>query len=175
MALRVFLAILSAPSFTVTQRKTEIVLRAATETDLEFFFDHQREPAANDMAAFPARDRETFMAHWNKILADKSVVKFTIVVGDSIAGNVVSWRNNNKQLIGYWIGQAFWGKGVASEALREFTQRLTVRPLHAFVAKKNVASIRVLEKCGFTNFDVAANDHERPKDGVEELVYVLLA
>ena len=33
------------------------------------FFEHQREPEANRMAAFPARDREAFDARWRRLLA----------------------------------------------------------------------------------------------------------
>jgi RimJ/RimL family protein N-acetyltransferase len=48
----------------------------------------------------------------------------------------------------YWIDRAFWGRGLATAALREFV-REEPRPLHARVAKDNVGSRRVLEKCGF--------------------------
>lgn len=43
---------------------SEIQLRPAVKSDLPIFFEHQREPEANKMAAFPARDRDDFMAHW---------------------------------------------------------------------------------------------------------------
>jgi RimJ/RimL family protein N-acetyltransferase len=42
------------------------------------------------------------------------------------------------------------------------------RPLHAYVAKSNVASIRVLEKCGFVKVGEHAGD-----DGIEELLLEL--
>ena len=45
--------------------------------------------------------------------------------------------------------RAFWGRGVATEALSAFLGLEPVRPLYAGVAKHNVASIRVLQKCGF--------------------------
>ncbi|HWM24181.1 MAG TPA: GNAT family N-acetyltransferase, partial [Chthoniobacterales bacterium] len=45
--------------------------------------------------------------------------------------------------------RAFWGRGVATEALSAFLILEQTRPLHAGVAKHNVASIRVLQKCGF--------------------------
>jgi RimJ/RimL family protein N-acetyltransferase len=64
------------------------------------------------------------------------------------------------RLVGYWIGKEHWGKGVATEC-----------PLHAHVAKHNVGSIRVLEKCGFSlereeSVEVAGKD-------VAELVLLL--
>jgi RimJ/RimL family protein N-acetyltransferase len=49
----------------------------------------------------------------------------------------------------YWIGKEYWGNGVATRALSAFLESARVRPLHARAAKDNVASLRVLEKCGF--------------------------
>ncbi|MEK6751692.1 MAG: GNAT family N-acetyltransferase [Chloroflexota bacterium] len=43
----------------------------------------------------------------------------------------------------------FWGLGIASESLRQFLGREMRRPLFAHVAKYNVASQKVLKKCGF--------------------------
>lgn len=51
--------------------------------------------------------------------------------------------------IGYWIGKEYWGRGIATEALAAFLLLETRRPLLAYAARDNVASIRVLEKCGF--------------------------
>ena len=41
-------------------------------------------------------------------------------------------------------------KGVATGALSEFLGHVQVRPMYARVVKDNIASLRVLEKCGFT-------------------------
>ena len=66
-----------------------------------------------------------------------------------------------KREIGYWIDRAFWGRGVATEALSAFLCLEKTRPLYAGVAKHNVASIRVLQKCGFKlshSVEGASND-----------------
>jgi len=42
------------------------------------------------------------------------------------------------------------GRGIATEALSAFLRLEQTRPLHAGVATHNAASIRVLQKCGFT-------------------------
>ncbi len=97
----------------------------------------------------PARDREAFDAHWRRLLADDSLTKKTILYEGEVAGNVGCWEQEGRRLIGYWIGREFWGKGLATRALQELTGEVTLRPLHAWVATSNVASIRVLEKCGF--------------------------
>lgn len=97
---------------------SHVTLQEVHEADLEIFFEHQREPEANRMAEFPRREREAFMAHWAKILADETVIKRTIVFQGQAAGNVVSWVKSGKREVGYWIGQEFWGRGIASQALR---------------------------------------------------------
>jgi RimJ/RimL family protein N-acetyltransferase len=148
----------------------EVVLRDVGEADLPILFEHQREPEANRMAAFPARDREAFMAHWTRVLADDTVIARTVLVDGKVAGNVVSWEQGGRRLVGYWIGREFWGRGVATGALSAFLREVTDRPLHARVAKDHVASIRVLEKCGFTISDEQDQSSDEPGDGVEEIL-----
>lgn len=50
----------------------DVRLRCATSDDLPLFFEHQCEPEANRMAAFPARERDAFMTHWTKILGNEA-------------------------------------------------------------------------------------------------------
>jgi RimJ/RimL family protein N-acetyltransferase len=148
-------------------------LRLVTESDLPIFFEFQREPEANAMAAFPARDRDAFMVHWAKILGDETVVALTVVVDSCVAGYVGCWIQDDQRLVGYWIGKEHWGKGVATQMLSMFLRIVADRPLHAHVAKHNVASIRVLEKCGFTLSAKATGALREPADGIEEFVYVI--
>jgi RimJ/RimL family protein N-acetyltransferase len=51
-----------------------------------------------------------------------------------------------------WLAsyRALWRRGIATEALSAFLRLEQTRPLHAGVATHNAASIRVLQKCGFT-------------------------
>ena len=148
-----------------------VSLREVTDADVDVFFEHQRDPEANEMAAFPARDKEAHEQHWAaKILNDPTGVSRTIVVGHEVAGNIVSWLQGDMRLIGYWIGRDHWGKGIATSALAQFVDLLPERPLHAYVAKDNVGSVRVLEKCGF---ELQAED--TAEDGVVELLMKLPA
>lgn len=147
-----------------------IALREVVEEDLEVFYREQLDEDAVRMAAFAARDRDAHMEHWHKILRDESVVVRTILQGDVVAGNVVVWREDSgNRAVGYWIVKSFWGKGIATDALSRFLGIVDVRPLHAHVAKHNIGSIRVLEKCGFVV------EAEVVDDGVDELLMVLKA
>jgi RimJ/RimL family protein N-acetyltransferase len=142
-----------------------ISLREITDADVEIFYDYQRDPIAVEMAAFSAREKEAHLQHWAKIQADESAINRTILFGNEVAGNIGSWVQEDKRFIGYWIGREHWGKGVATSALRKFVELAGERPLFAHVAKHNLGSIRVLEKCGF-----AAHAEETGKDGVVQLL-----
>lgn len=152
---------------------SNVRLREVIDGDLPIFFEQQRDPEANQMAAFPARDWDAFLAHWTKILADPTKAVRTILLGDQVAGNVGCWEQDRQRLVGYWVGKIYWGKGVATAALSQFLDVVEARPLHAHVAKLNIASIRVLQKCGFTLCDEETASLDRPSDGVEELVFKL--
>lgn len=129
--------------------ENNIFLRDVIDDDLPVFFEQQNDPIANEMAAFPARDRDAFMAHWAKIRLKENVLLKTIVYSGLVAGNMVSFDMEGHREVGYWLGREFWGKGIASKALTEFLSYETTRPLYGVVVKHNVGSRRVLEKCGF--------------------------
>jgi RimJ/RimL family protein N-acetyltransferase len=127
-----------------------IQLRDVLETDLPIFYEQQLDPEATEMAGFPSRDRGAFMAHWAKIMMDESVQLKTILFDGQVAGNIVCFEQLGEREVGYWLGKEYWGKGIATRALTEFLKIIETRPLYAHVAKHNIGSRRVLEKCGFT-------------------------
>jgi len=128
---------------------TNVQLRDVIATDLRIFFEQQLDPEAAQMADFPSRKEETFMAHWSRIMADDSILIKTILFNGSVAGNIVCFEQLGEREVGYWLGKEYWGKGIATQALAEFLKLIDTRPLYAHVAKHNVGSRRVLEKCGF--------------------------
>jgi RimJ/RimL family protein N-acetyltransferase len=82
---------------------------------------------------------------------------FAIVVGNEAVGGVgFVLRHDVERLsaeIGYWLGEPFWGRGIATEALIAVTghaiatHKLT--RVYAVPFAWNTASVRVLEKAGF--------------------------
>ena len=73
--------------------------------------------------------------------------------------------------VGYWLGEAYWGRGIATEALSLFSahvfERLNLLRLFAVAAVANVGSARVLEKAGYQQEAVmrsAAVKFGRPTD-----------
>lgn len=145
------------------------MLRAVAASDLPAFFAHQSDPAAVAMAAFPARDRTAFDAHWERLLADPAVITRTIECGGAVAGNIGAWLQEGRVLVGFVLGREFWGRGIATGALSEFLELVAQRPLHALVAEHNRGSIRVLEKCGFC----AQSRTRHPGEDFDELLMEL--
>jgi len=136
-------------------QKTEILLRDVAETDLRIFFEYQRDAASNFMAAFTSRDpadRDAFAAHWKRILNDDTVVAKTVLFEGNVVGSVAKFvdKEFGKPEVTYWIEKEYWGMGLATQALSKFLSDFRVRPIYGRAARDNVASIRVMEKCGFT-------------------------
>ena len=126
-----------------------IQLRDVIETDLSIFFEQQMDSEAAQMAGFPSRNRDAFMTHWNRVMADGTVQIKTILFEGEVAGNIVCFEQLGEREVGYWLGREYWGKGIATRALEDFLIDIRTRPLYAHVAKHNIGSKRVLEKCGF--------------------------
>ncbi len=136
-----------------TSVPTRVQLRDLIDTDLPLFFEQGRDPDAVYMAAFTTKDpndRAVFDAHWERILGRDDVTNQTILFDGEVAGNVACFPFFGEPTVAYWIGKDYWGKGIATEALTQFLRQIETRPLYARVAKDNIGSRRVLEKCGFT-------------------------
>jgi RimJ/RimL family protein N-acetyltransferase len=127
----------------------DILLRPVTESDLPIFYEHQADPEAYRMAAYPSKDWASFQSHWKKNLAEESNRNQTILYQGEVAGYIVSFLKDGKREVGYWLGREFWNQGITSSALKIFLQQEKTRPLYGVVAKHNAGSKRVLEKCGF--------------------------
>ncbi len=81
--------------------RCEVQLRNVDPNDLSIFYEHQRDPDATRMAAFPSRDRAAFDAHWSaNILGNPHAIMQTILVDGQVAGNIGSWRQEDVRLVG---------------------------------------------------------------------------
>jgi RimJ/RimL family protein N-acetyltransferase len=90
-----------------------------------------------------------------------------------VAGNIVCFPREGKREVGYWLGQAYWGRGIATAALAALLREVTERPLYARVARTNVGSIRVLEKCGFTTIGSETHADEATGEEIDEALLEL--
>ena len=80
--------------------------------------------------------------------------------------------------IGYWLGEPFWGKGIATEAVSALVpvafDRFDIVRLQAGIFVSNPASMRVLEKCGFVREAVHKNAVTKNGVVMDEVMYARL-
>jgi RimJ/RimL family protein N-acetyltransferase len=78
------------------------------------------------------------------------------VNGEAIGGIGIELHTDVERVsaeIGYWLGEAMWGRGIATEALKAVTaeafKRFDITRLYALPFADHAASVRVLEKAGY--------------------------
>ena len=80
--------------------------------------------------------------------------------------------------IGYWLGEPFWGKGIATRAVQQLSahvfQQSDVIRLYACIFAGNTASGRVLEKAGFRLEGIGRNAVFKDGQVLDEHRYALL-
>lgn len=151
----------------------DITLRQIHDSDLPVFFRHTNDPEALLMAAFTAKDpadRAAFDAHWERIRASDVVARTVLADGD-VVGNAAVYGEPGEREVTYWIDRAYWGRGIATAALRVLLDEVRERPLYARAAADNAGSRRVLEKCGFR---VTGEDRGYANARGEEIAEVVL-
>lgn len=116
-----------------------VSLRDVVEADLPHFFEHQADPEATRMADFPPRAEPAFRELWARLLRDDELTKRTIVADGVVVGYIVAYREAGRLQIGYWLGQAYWGRGLATAALNLLLEEASERPVFAIVAAHNIA------------------------------------
>ncbi len=142
-------------------RGDRIVLRKWTPADRSSMLAHadNRNVWRNLKDRFPHPYSERDAIEWIRhveALGDPAT-EFAIVVDGAAVGGIGIRRGTDVDRktgeIGYWLGEPFWGRGFATEALRAVAayafETLDLERLEAGVFEWNPASCRVLEKAGF--------------------------
>lgn len=88
-------------------------------------------------------------------------IEFNGTLVGCISATIGENEYNRSAEIGYWIAQEYWNKGIATQAVKQFgdalIQNTNIVRLFVSVVSTNGASIRVLEKNGYTLDGVLVN------------------
>ncbi len=150
----------------------EIALRPVHDSDLPVFYRQLNDPEALLMAAFTPKDpqdRDAFDAHWERIRASTAVNRAVLADGD-VVGSAAVYGEPGEREVTYWIDRAYWGRGIATAALRALLVEVPERPLFARAAADNTGSLRVLEKCGFRPTERTSGFAQARGAEIEEVV-----
>ncbi|WP_079242355.1 GNAT family N-acetyltransferase [Chryseobacterium indologenes] len=154
----------------------DIKLRPTVVEDLETLFQFQLDDEANHLAAFTSKDsanKEAYIAKFTKLLADPTINNQTIIAGTVIVGSIAKFIMEGDAEITYWIDKNFWGKGIATNALKDFLTIETTRPIFGRVAFDNLGSQKVLEKCAFVKIGTDKGFANARQTEIEEFIYRL--
>lgn len=138
------------------------------------------------MSAVLPRGDEAFAEHFDRVLVSPTVLYRVIEVLDEGSrwirvGFVNSFEtqvviegvSSLRRCIGYRLGEAYWGRGIATGAVSLLLGEDPSRPLFAVVAATNAASRRVLAKCGFQAISRRQSQASGRYLACEEIVYRL--
>jgi RimJ/RimL family protein N-acetyltransferase len=124
----------------------DVELRPVHDSDLPVFYRQLNDPEALRMAAFtPAdpADRAAFDAHWRRVLTSSDVPRTILADGD-VVGSAAVYGEPGEREVTYWVDRAYWGRGIATAALRRLLDEVPERPLYARAAADNLGSLWVL-------------------------------
>ena len=119
---------------------------------------NNRNISRNMRDTFPFPYTLTDANDWISLVMQQSPeANFAIASADEVIGGIgLIFRDDiHRRLaeIGYWLGEPFWGQGIATAALRTVTDYAfanhDLARLEAYVFERNPASMRVLEKVGY--------------------------
>ena len=152
----------------------DVSLRLLEPGDIPALFDFHADSAAIHMAGAGSvfADAIALGEHFETVQKNGALVR-VILCGAETAGYVASFERFGKREISYWIGRDFWGKGIATKAVSWWLEEFPpIRSgLYARVVDGNLASARVLEKCGFTAFGRDSFFSDIRNAEIEETLY----
>lgn len=106
-----------------------------------------------------------------------------IEVGGEVAGGIGYVTHTDVERVGaevgYWLGVAFWGRGIATDALRAlsrhaFDTHAELCRLYAIPFAWNPASARVLEKAGYRREGTLRRSAIKEGQVLDQWLYALL-
>ena len=141
-------------------RTERLLLRRARSGDLEPMHRILSNPDAMRFWSTLPHDQLSQTQEWLRSMIDAPAAEsddFIVTAAGTVVGKLGAWRLPE---IGYLLDPAAWGRGYAREALTAFIEHRRLRgstELTADTDPRNVASRRLLEKCGFVETGHAAN------------------
>ncbi len=158
------------------KKNIQIELKHTNQKDLETLFLFQLDKDANYLAAFTSKNpsnKDAYIEKWKRLLLNEKVNVRTILLKNKIVGSIAKFEMEGNAEITYWIGKEFWGKGIASIALKKFLEVEKTRPLFGRIAFDNLGSKKVLENCGFSKIGIEKGFANAREKEIEEIIFEL--
>lgn len=138
----------------------KVTLTQSTILDAEFFYNSMQDKDfqkyyLDRLTMHSITEAEKYLIRAKNEATRGITYSFTIYYNKKKAGFFDIYKINNKDKhasIGYWVAKEFWKKGIATKATQiglNKIKKLGIHTIEATTNKGNIASERVLKKCGF--------------------------
>jgi RimJ/RimL family protein N-acetyltransferase len=163
-------------------RLERCLLRPWKEDDAAALVQHanNRKVWRNLRDAFPHPYTAKDAVRWLDSVRGMSPVRFfAIDVGGEAVGSIgvspFTDVNARSAEIGYFVGEEFWSRGIATEAVRACSEyafrELDLVRLQAGIFAWNAASMRVLEKCDYVREGVLTKSVWKDGELIDSMLY----
>lgn len=158
-----------------------LLLRPIVAEDAEDIYEYSRNANVGPNAGWKPHEsiEETRLIMERVFINQEGVLGIILRESGKLIGSIglvkdPKRENDKARMLGYAIGEAYWGQGFMTEAVRELLrygfEELNLDLISAYCYSHNQRSRRVLEKCGFLHegtlrqceqlFDGNTYDHE---------------
>jgi [ribosomal protein S5]-alanine N-acetyltransferase len=161
-----------------------IVIRSWMPGDEKQLAEQGNNPkiANNLIDTFPSPYTLTDAKKWIKLNKDSKATNYAIIVDNKVIGGTgFSVKDGDKAhvaVMGYWLGESYWGKGIGTKAAKIMTEYIfrnkKIRRVEAKVYTWNIGSKRVLEKAGFTFEGTLRTNTLKAGKIVDEWIYSII-
>lgn len=128
---------------------------------------------------YTARDAEVWIRHASGAVPE---THFAIVVGEEAVGAIGLELQTDvfrrSAEIGFWLAEPYWGRGIMTEAVRGMTDfafaTFDLCRVFAGVFEWNPASMRVLEKAGYTCEGRLRKNVTKDGQTIDQMLYAIV-
>lgn len=163
----------------------EFWIRSYESRDVDAIVRHanNRAVSVHLRDAFPYPYRRRHAERWLGLALGQSVEShFAIATRKELIGGIGFQIQDDvyrkSAEIGYWIGEPYWGRGIATLAVARITRyafsHFSLARLYAHVFEGNPASERVLQKCGYVHEGTMRKSVYKERRYRDQRIYAIL-
>jgi ribosomal-protein-alanine N-acetyltransferase len=174
--------------FPIIDLSEHLILREQRVSDYEDFYNYISKPIVKEYILSPLpnslEDSKEELNYWNGLFYKRSGIYWAIAIkkSDRMIGSIgfheINYINNRAE-ISYDLTREAWGKGIMSLAMNKVLDfgfgNMGINRIQASTVKENVASIKLLERCGFQKEGVLRNYRRHKQKFYDIEFYSLLA
>ena len=151
-----------------------LTIRKMVNSDFNAFRSYYAQPEVQMRVACPNNSREAMRKDFDNLITNPLSWGIEQRYNGLLIGNIHYFNVTEAYLaeVGYILSPEYWGRGYMTEVLREviaFGFDLGLGRIRAKVEPDNIASIRLLESCGFSREAMIYEDSYG--DRVVDLIY----